>query len=97
MLIDDALISRLEKLARLQLQGGEKQQIREDLNRILAMVDQLSELDLTGVEPLAYVGETSSRSLRPDEKRGQVSRGEALRNAPDADEEYFRVPRVIDK
>lgn len=95
MEIDDSLISRLEQLARLSLSGEERQTLRQDLNRILRMVEKLQDLDLEGVEPLTYVHDPGS-ALRPDEVQGQVSPEEALRNAPDHDGSHFRVPKVID-
>ncbi len=94
MQIDDALISHLEKLARLRLAPEERERLRGDLNNILAMVEKLQELDLDGVEPLTYISEEVN-VLRPDRVQGQVSREEALRNAPDTDGTFFRVPKVI--
>lgn len=95
MQIDDQLISRLELLARLQLSDAEKDQLKTDLNSILAMVEKLNDLDVEGVEPLVYLNEALNRP-RADEVRNQVSREDALRNAPDQDETFFRVPKVID-
>ena len=95
MQIDDQLISRLERLARLELADDERQTIQGDLNKILAMVEQLQSLDLKEVEPLAYVNAPENR-LRADLIQAQLSREEALRNAPDTDGTFFRVPKVID-
>ena len=95
MQIDDQLISRLELLARLQLSAAEKDRLKTDLNRILAMVEKLNDLDVEGVEPLVYLNEAINRP-RPDEVGNQVSREDALRNAPDQDGTFFRVPKVID-
>lgn len=95
MQIDDQLISRLEQLARLRLAAAEREQLRGDLNNILAMVEKLQSLDLKGVQPLTYVSEEVN-VLRPDTVGGQVSREAALRNAPDEDGEHFRVPKVIE-
>ena len=95
MQVDKKLISRLEELTRLDLSEEEREALRRDLTGILAMVEKLRELDLDGVEPLVYVNEEQNR-WRRDEVRGQVSRPEALRNAPDSDGKHFRVPKVID-
>lgn len=95
MNIDRVLISRLEHLARLELSEEEREQLRADLNNILAMVEKLQELDTSQEEPLVYVNE-EARVLRPDQVQGQVSPREALQNAPDHDESFFRVPKVID-
>lgn len=94
MQIDTALISRLEKLARLQLGESEREKLGSDLQNILDMVDKLRELDTEGVEPLVYLNENED-ALRPDGVSGQLSAQEALQNAPAHDGQYFRVPKVI--
>lgn len=95
MQIDTALISRLEKLARLQLDTNERKKLAGELQRILDMVDKLKELDTEGVEPLVYLNDEADR-LREDEVSNQVSQEEALRNAPEHDGQFFRVPKVIE-
>lgn len=95
MQIDKLLISRLEELARLELSAEERESLRQDLNRILQMVEKLQELDLEEVEPLVHVGDEVNL-WRRDVVQGQVSREAALRNAPDSDGVFFRVPKVID-
>jgi len=95
MTIDEKLISRLEHLARLELSAEERTKITKDLNDILTMVQKMEELDTTNVEPLIYVNEEVN-VLREDTIANQVSREEALRNAPRQDGVYFRVPKVID-
>jgi len=95
MQIDRSLISRLENLARLRLEEDEREALQRDLAAILDLVEKLREVDTEGVQPLEFL-HTLNPPPRPDEVRGQVSREEALRNAPDTDGTYFRVPKVID-
>ncbi len=95
MTIDQDLILRLENLARLQLSEEERQQIMGDLNNILQMVEQLQEIDTSNVEPLVYLTDRVN-VMRSDEVKHQLNRKDALKNAPDANEEYFKVPKVID-
>lgn len=95
MEVDKKLISRLEELARLELSESEREALRKDLNEILGMVEKLQEPDLEGVEPLIHIGEALNL-WRRDEVTGQVSRADALRNAPDSEGPFFRVPKVID-
>lgn len=95
MKTDRALISHLEHLARLELSEAEREALMLDLDKILAMVEKLQELDLEGVEPKVYLNEAPN-PLRPDEVAGQSSREEALRNAPEHDGVYFLTPKVID-
>ncbi|HRI60140.1 MAG TPA: Asp-tRNA(Asn)/Glu-tRNA(Gln) amidotransferase subunit GatC [Saprospiraceae bacterium] len=95
MQIDTALISRLEKLARLQLGDAERAKLTGDLQHILDMVDKLRELDTTGVAPLVYLNEAAD-ALRDDETANQLSQSEVLQNAPKHDGQFFRVPKVIE-
>lgn len=95
MQVDKTLILKLEKLARLKLSDSERNKIQGDLNNILKMVGKLEELDLEGVAPLVYINEEVN-VLREDEIKHQVDRAAALSNAPDKNEEHFKVPKVID-
>ncbi|MEL6922403.1 MAG: Asp-tRNA(Asn)/Glu-tRNA(Gln) amidotransferase subunit GatC [Bacteroidota bacterium] len=94
MTVDKELISRLEHLARLELSAEEKQRIQHDLNEILKMVEKLNELDTDGVAPLVYLSEAENVA-REDEVRHQVDRAAALKNAPQQDGTYIKVPKVI--
>lgn len=94
MEVSDAMIEKLAHLARLQFREDEKQEIRTDLQRMIAFVEKLNELDLDGVEPLLHMS-TEVNVLREDEAQGAVSREEALKNAPHHDEQFFKVPKVI--
>ncbi len=96
MEIDVKLISRLEELARLELSVEERERLQKDLNNILKMVEKLEDLDTTGVEPLVYVSEEQN-VLREDIVKNQVEKKKALMNAPDKNENFFKVPKVIKK
>ncbi len=96
MEVNDALIEKLAHLARLKFNDDEKEEIRYDLQRMIAFVEKLNELDLEGVEPLVHMsGELNV--LREDEINGSISREDALKNAPLHDEQFFKVPKVIKK
>lgn len=95
MQIDKDLISRLEHLARLELSEMEKEQLQGDLNNILTLVEKLKELDTEHVEPLIYINEEVN-VWRDDVVQGQVERRSALKNAPQANEDFFIVPKIID-
>ena len=94
MQVDRLLILKLEELARLELSEAERKQLTGDLNKILAMVEKLDELDTSNVEPLVYITEEVN-VLREDQIKQQVSQKAALSNAPEKDERYFKVPKVI--
>lgn len=96
MEVTDAMIEKLAHLARLKFNDAEKEEIKNDLQRMIAFVEKLNELDLKDVEPLMHMSDEVN-VLREDEIRGSVSREEALRNAPLHDEQFFKVPKVIKK
>lgn len=96
MEVNDALVDKLAHLSRLQFNGDEKQEIKNDLQRMIAFVEKLNELNLEGVEPLLHMSDDVN-VLREDEVKGSISREDALKNAPGHDEQFFKVPKVIRK
>jgi aspartyl-tRNA(Asn)/glutamyl-tRNA(Gln) amidotransferase subunit C len=94
MEVNDALVDKLSQLSRLEFNTTEKSEIKKDLQRMISFVDKLNELDLAGTEPLLHMTEDVN-VLREDEVKGFVSREEGLKNAPEHDEKFFTVPRVI--
>ncbi len=96
MEVNDAMIDKLAHLAKLQFNDAEKQEIKNDLQRMIAFVEKLNELDLTGVEPMLHMSDEIN-VLREDEIKGSISRKEALKNAPLHDDKFFKVPKVIKK
>ena len=80
-------------LARLSLSESEKEKFTHQLNGILAYVEKLNELDTTNVAPLEHVLDLSDVT-RDDAVTPSLSREEALKNAPDRTEKFFRVPSV---
>lgn len=96
MVVNDALIEKLAHLSRLEFNSKEKNEIKNDLQKMIAFVEKLNELDISGVDPLLHMTDEVN-VLREDEVEGSVSREEALKNAPDHDGIYFKVPKVIKK
>ena len=91
------LIDKLARLSRLSFANAEeKEKIRNDLNKILQFVDQLNEVNTEGVEPLIFINEDTN-VLRPDSVVHETTQSDALKNAPRKNEEYFLVPKVINK
>ena len=88
-------VRHIAKLARLRLSGDEQEVMAEQLSSILDYIEQLNELDVTGVEPMSHVLDLVN-ATRDDVVDQRVSHEEALKNAPSADSDYFRVPRVIE-
>ena len=96
MEVNDALVDKLANLARLKFDAAEKEEIKNDLQKMIAFVEKLNELDTTGVEPLLHMT-NEVNVLRDDEIKGSITREEALKNAPLHDEQFFKVPKVIKK
>ncbi|WP_026903072.1 Asp-tRNA(Asn)/Glu-tRNA(Gln) amidotransferase subunit GatC [Pedobacter glucosidilyticus] len=96
MKIDKETVDKIAHLARLVLTEEEKNRFIEELSEILSFMEKLGELDTTGVEPLIYMNEHVN-VLRPDEVIQEISREEALSNAPLKNEAYFKVSKVIEK
>ena len=96
MKITDEKIDTLAHLSLLSFEGNEKENIRQDLENILAMCEKLKEVDTTNVEPLIYMSE-SHTVLRNDEVIQDITKADALKNAPKSDSDFFRVPKVIEQ
>jgi aspartyl-tRNA(Asn)/glutamyl-tRNA(Gln) amidotransferase subunit C len=93
--IDIKTVDEVAHLARLEFNNEAKAEILNDMNRMLAFVDKLNELDTTDVEPLIYMTDEVN-VLREDEPKQTVNQKDALKNAPKKDSDYFKVPKVID-
>lgn len=96
MEVNDQLVDKLANLSRLEFNESEKAEIKSDLQRMIAFVEKLNELNLDGVEPLLHMSEEVN-VLREDEVKGSISREDGLKNAPDHTTEFFKVPKVIKK
>ncbi len=94
--INNEIIDRLSELAKLDFDPSEKENIKNDLNRILSYFEKLNEVNTDGVEPLIFMSENVNL-LREDEPEQAYSKKDALKNAPAKDSDYFRVPKFIEK
>lgn len=93
-------VLRVADLAHLELTEAEIEKFREQLDAILAYIDKLKKLDVSGIEPMAqplgsYAGPEAA--LREDAVRSCDISKEVLAQAPEAKAPYFRVPKVIDR
>lgn len=93
--IDIKTVDEVAHLARLEFTEEGKTEILNDMNRMLAFVDKLNEMDTEGVEPLIYMTDEKN-VMREDEPKDTITQKEALKNAPKKDSDYFKVPKVID-
>ncbi len=85
----------IASLARLHFSEDERVEMARQMSKILEYMDKLNELDLDGVAPMSHVLDLYNVT-RPDVPNQRVTREQALSNAPDAGDAYFRVPKVID-
>tara|TARA_S200000501_G_scaffold371605_1_gene415008 strand:- start:2114 stop:2410 length:297 start_codon:yes stop_codon:yes gene_type:complete len=97
MKIDKSTVERLAKLSKLEFSEQEKSEMVEDFKKMVGFVDTLKEVDTEGVKPLIYVNEDVTNILREDEIGGMLSSEDALKNAPDKDSSYIKVPKVVKK
>ncbi|PCJ24699.1 MAG: Asp-tRNA(Asn)/Glu-tRNA(Gln) amidotransferase GatCAB subunit C [Flavobacteriales bacterium] len=96
MSVNNKTVEKIAELAKLEFNDVAKEDIKADLNKMLDFIDKLSELNTNNVEPLIYMLDETPE-LREDEVKGHVTQKEALKNAPDKDSDYFKVPIVIKK
>lgn len=87
-------VEKVALLGRLQLSAEELTVMTDQLRRIIGYVEQLSELNTDGVEPLAHAVELHD-VFRDDLPGEHLSRAAALANAPKRDDECYRVPAVL--
>lgn len=91
--IDDKLLTHIASLARLSLSEEETVSLARDLREVLKYAESLEGIDLAGVPPMSHA--TEGERFRPDESRHELTRDQALQNAPDQAEGLFRVPQVM--
>jgi len=96
MKITDKKVIELAHLARLEFEGDKKVKIKEDLDKIIGFCEQLNSVNTDGIEPLIYLSDAKNK-LRDDEVKQEITKQEALQNAPKKDSDFFRVPKVINK
>lgn len=91
--IEDRLLTHIAALARLSLSKEETRSLAQDLKEILKYAESLETIDLRGVPPMSHG--TEGERFRPDEAKHDLTRDDALQNAPDKEAGLFRVPQVI--
>ncbi len=96
MEITPKMIDHLAHLSRLEFEPEKKENIRNDVERMVVFIEKLQALNTDGIEPLLFMSDTQN-VWRADEVKGSISRQDALINAPVKDEHFFKVPKVIKK
>ncbi len=100
MSVDTATVEKVARLARIALAPGDADRLAPELNNILGWIEQLSEVDTSGVAPMTAVIPNSLRLrddvVNADPLTGGGRRDELMRNAPEAEHGFFTVPKVIE-
>lgn len=96
MKITKETVDQVATLAKLSFTDSEKERIQEDLSKIIDFMEKINEVDTEGVEPLTHINE-SINVLREDEAIETITQEEALKNAPQKDSDYFKIPKVLNK
>lgn len=93
-------VERVAELAHLELAPEETGRMLRDLNAILDYVAELNELDTSGVGPLAQVSELENAAIaqpRADQVKPSLKRAAVMPQAPETDQVFFKVPKVIER
>ena len=95
MSVDQATVRRIAHLARIKLDEADVPQMQGELNAILAFVEELNEVDVTGVEPMSSVTPMSMKK-RQDLVSDGGDVAAILANAPATEDGFFVVPKVVE-
>lgn len=108
MKVTEKDVAYVADLANLELTDQERQRMLKDLNSILDYIDRLNELDTSDVPPMAQIspksaqagvksGDGTAPAWRDDTLRPSLPHADAMKNAPETDGDFFKVPKVIEK
>jgi aspartyl-tRNA(Asn)/glutamyl-tRNA(Gln) amidotransferase subunit C len=95
MSVDVATVKRVARLARLAVTDDEAVRMTGELNGILGFVEQLSEVDVSGVEPMTSVIPMAMK-MRKDEVNDGNMADRIVANAPMTEQNFFEVPKVVE-
>ena len=91
--IDKPLLQKIAHLARLEVDADQEAAVLKDLNKIVAWIEKLKEVETTEVQPL-FAMSAAQHALQEDVPQAALAHEKALANAPQKDSNYFRVPQV---
>lgn len=95
MSVDTTTVKRVAKLARIAVSEEQAEKMQGELNVILGFVEQLNEVDITGVEPMTSVVDVKAKQ-RADQVNDGDKADDIVANAPAAEDHFFMVPKVIE-
>ena len=95
MKINRELLDKMAHLARLEFNDKDAEKMMADMSAIVSWVEKLNEVDTTGIEPLTTMSHEVN-AMRADKTQTELTHEEVLKNAPLKNEDYFRVPKVLE-
>ncbi|HMA14464.1 MAG: Asp-tRNA(Asn)/Glu-tRNA(Gln) amidotransferase subunit GatC [Bacteroidota bacterium] len=95
MSVDKETVAKIARLARVRVEEGQKEALARELSNILGWIEQLSELDTEGVEPMTSVV-SMKLPLRDDEVTDGGYADRVTANAPEAAHGFYAVPKVVE-
>jgi len=95
MSVDADTVRRIAHLARIAVKEDEVEHLKGELNAMLAFVEQLSEVDVTGVEPMTSVTPMAMKKRVDQVTDGGIAE-DIVRNAPVTEDHFFLVPKVVE-
>lgn len=95
MSLDAAMVRRIASLSRIRIEEAEVPRLQAELSAILGWIEQLNEVDVEGVEPLAGASGVALRAREDEITDGGIAE-QVLANAPDRVGEFFTVPKVVE-
>ena len=95
MTVDSDTVRRVAHLARIAVAEGEVENLRGELNAILAFVEQLAEVEVEGIEPMTSVTPMALKKRVDRVTDGEIA-DDIVRNAPAREDHYFVVPKVVE-
>ncbi len=94
--VNDQLIKTLSSLAKLDFSAKGVKKIKSELETMIGFIDVIAKVDTDGINPLTYMS-TEVNVLRNDKVKNKLSQKNALKNAPQKDSDYFKIPTVLKK
>jgi aspartyl-tRNA(Asn)/glutamyl-tRNA(Gln) amidotransferase subunit C len=95
MSVDADTVRRIARLARIAVKEEEVEHLKGELNAMLAFVEQLSEVDVSGVEPMTSVTPMAMKKRADEVTDGGIA-DDIVRNAPETEDRFFLVPKVVE-
>ncbi len=95
MSVDAETVRRIAHLARISVAEDEVEHLKGELNAMLAFVEQLAQVDVSGIEPMTSVMPMPMQKRKDEVTDGGIV-GDIVKNAPETDDNFFLVPKVIE-